>query len=368
MPPNEVAGMSGNNVASDLENSDEHSGDEVETLREDRNKLQKTVQDLMVLGAGTRSNKGIKKKINLAMKKLIYKIVQEFLWRTTKFLTSDAQASRFADKVWDELDTDSLGIADKKAEWMHVYRTTAASGVNNQRTYVGQRLRDAVLPWIHRHGMQCPTFEQIKACALRNNTAACFGEDGKDFEEIFTWYLDTLLARACGNRYDWSLHKRCFEPPSTCAFKESKTKLRITVGTEAFLVLAFDNYEKVWANQARFQVEHPGEDLPRPRKKNGVYPDDMKPFVPKYSSPDTGSTFLGGWKQDGKQLYDSLMKEIKVARALPESRALEEEYLPKLRKLNNIKANTLAELLQKKRKSDSLSFSNENEIDFEEEE
>ena len=216
--------------------------------------------------------------------------------------------------------------------------------------------------------MRCPTFEQIKACALRQPNAACFGENGWDFEELFTWYLDTLLVRACGNRYDWSLHKRCFEGPSTCAFEESATKLHITVGTEAFLVLAWDNYENVWKNQAKSQVENPGVNLPKPRKKNGVYPPDMIPFVPKYSSPDTGSTFLGGWHQDGKKLYDSLMKEIKVARALPASRALEIEYLPKVRSKNNITANTLAEYTQKKRKSDSLSFSNEDEIEFDEEE
>ena len=66
-------------------------------------------------------------------------------------------------------------------------------------------------------------------------------------------------------------------------------------------------------------------------------------FLGKYTKTDSGQKQFGGWSQEGLLLYTKLVQENKKARAKPETVALEQAILDKLRVDNEISGANWAE-------------------------
>ena len=339
---------------------DETQSAEEQQLAQENDTLRAQIAHLQAATPAKRSKTGI----SAQMKKIIENCVKDKLWRTQKFVTSQAQLTAFTTKVWENLDiADAYRNVLTPETWQETHRNMCSTALNTQRTYVVGRLREAAKDYMAVNGIdKLPTYGQIESLATRQIRTP-------EMKKLFIWYLDILVRRASGNKYDYSVNKRCFAGPSTCTFANHHTKLHIPPSTEAFIVLAWDCYRAKWIAQKEFQDANPGKELPKPRHLNGKLenPADSK-YLGKYTNIDSGSTIMGGWSHAGMLKFDTLTKQVKAARLTPECAALEAEALPGVRANNKVNYATLEELEQSKRRTPVSGVVPPAEIEFDEEE
>jgi hypothetical protein len=117
---------------------------------------------------------------------------------------------------------------------------------------------------------------------------------------------------------------------------------------EAFLVTVYISYSKSWVNQWELKSANPGYTLRKKAKSPGdppnVFLHDHNPpvivvsnakYFPLYVSNNVGSKESGGWSLQGIAEVSRLNSVSLLARARPESRALEERFLGMLRALDH---------------------------------
>ena len=340
---------------------DVEAHEKIKKLEEDNRKM---AAENLILKSG-RQNKRAKKDQSKQFVDQIKAVVKDHLWRTTKFLTSQAQQDAFIQKVWDNLDySDDVRKALNEYKWKMQYGTVCLTKLNDQRTYAIGRIRKEALRKIAQDGPNnLPTYNQIYACALRNVQAG-------PAKNIYPWYTHVLLNAACGNRSDWNKHLRCFHGPSECHFPDNVNKLYIPASTEAFLCITWDSCRDVWIEQFHFlqDPENKGKKVPVPRAKNGqeLTAEEQK-FSYKYTQLDSGSTPMGGWSNAGIKKFDTLCKAIKAERAKPKYQAAEQAILPAIRQLDRVEANTEEEFYSNNRRVLPTAVPLPEEIEFEEE-
>ena len=341
----------------DIEDDDDAT---VDVELENENALLK--RRICDLEASNSAIKRSKKVQSTAMCSLIKTTVKQTLWRTVKFLTSPAQQEAFVEKVWDNLDIDSAYRESiNKYEWKVAYSAYCCKALNEQRSYVVSRIRDAAFDILNKGVGTLPTFGQVYGCAQRKTAPKS--------RDTLVWYTDILLAKGAGHRHGWNKQKRCFYGPSKCCFGTQVSKLHIPASTEAFCCVVWECFRDTWIAQHEFMEANTGESIPVPRAKKGeVVPEDMRKYLSKYTQLDAGSSPMGGWSNAGMTRYNTICNTIIQARKTPAYAEAETEILPSIREKNEVTQNTYEEYMNKTRRTQPTAVPQVQEIAFAEEE
>ena len=297
-----------------------------------------------------------------ATAKLVKKLIKLHVWRTVKFITNDQQLDSCINKIWEHMPSSQRNQATYEAKFKAQYPTLAASLLNQVRTDIVGAMKKSVHNYMLAHNGNMPSVDDIKKCAFRQI-------NNREERELYVWYINDLLPKACGNKYQWPETKRYFERPSKYHFEGNPQKLMIPPSTEAFLVLAYDNNAEKWRNQWNFLQENRGRKCPKPRKKKDRdFSEEDEAFVSKWTSSDEASTIWGGWAEDSVLLFKTLCTEVRNARAGGNCQTVENVGMVDLRQRSNITVATEEEYMRsKKRRSTDTLRSRRQSVEFDEE-
>ena len=343
-------------------------------LELERDGLQETLNEMLAIGmetaSGGRSRADRRKAVAAGITKLLKKTIKRYVWRTEKFCAKEHHIARVVNKVWHNLpDQIKNSNVIEEREWKIRHHDKVASLLNAVRVDVVSDLRKEALKYMGKNRGAIPSVEAIQNCATRKNSLED-NPQAKAQRDVFVWYIDKLLPKACGNRYEWPAAKRPWHRVSEYHYDGVPNKKHVTAGTEAFIVVCWENYLKVWQKQYEHTQTSEGENLPKPRKKGAKdYSPEEQEYLAKWTSSDAGSTVFGGWHKDAKDYFIKWAKEVREARAHERCAPVEERGMLDLRaKMGITGAATEAEYLRsKKRRSTQTARSQEEDIEFYEE-
>jgi hypothetical protein len=169
--------------------------------------------------------------------------------------------------------------------------------------------------------------------------------------QFFEVYWDGLLPKTTGNKHDWSPAHSHYVKITDGAPPNSPNSLYITPSTEAFVVAVIESNEERWVETYRQKQANPGKTIaffptwqdetqePPTQSDDGktiyVYGDQ---FLGKYTDQNKGQTKNPGWTKKGRDRFKELIALNKAARAKPQTLALEQEFLNRLRAKYNLTA------------------------------
>lgn len=201
-----------------------------------------------------------KKKSDLAkkkLKKMIDKIVNEHVFRLTKFIRF-AGADKIAAKEVCIL-AEYTYLKDKSDDekerliniWVEKYVKMVVSSINRRRGEVQQQLRKVFKAKYGHNQEAFPTTAQLESILKRS-----FRPDDKTMMDLFMWWWDVVIPKVAGK--DWAEDKRHFGIMSLHTFEEDKTKLFVPKSTEALAVWIVENNRKCWPEIWKGEDENPG--------------------------------------------------------------------------------------------------------------
>ena len=182
--------------------------------------------------------------------------------------------------------------ADEMADCIVTYQDFVLKQVNEKRSYCQSQMKEAVEKYWQENNETIPTVHQIYACSLQNAT-------GDRMEKIFDFHIDKLLPTVMGTN-EWRPNVKCYYEISSAKCRCDSSKSLIPAGTEAFLVLLYENCHKKWVNW--FPKVKADKKYKVDRKDN-----TMKA---KYTMQEGGQKEFTGWKKQGLQRFKKLKELI----------------------------------------------------------
>jgi hypothetical protein len=185
------------------------------------------------LETARKSKKAMKLKISQEHCVEITNYCKDHLWRGTKFITSDTDYDKAADKVL-------LGLGlnydeEKIASWKLTYAKTIKKGIAGARNYLTQELKKVA--WaIMEKGDKLPTAKDLLKCALRQ-----IDLNNPDEVKRMKWYWKEVLSKALGAN-DWG--KGNCNYVCILLAKDSYGRFLCTIAHEAMLVVNWENNEE----------------------------------------------------------------------------------------------------------------------------
>ena len=165
-------------------------------------------------------------------------------------------------------------------------------------------------------------------------------------EAILLWYLDEYLAGAAGLEH-WGPDRRAFHLMTDMAKVDgdpsNKEKVMVTVSSEAFGLLCYENCREAWIATFKYKAKH-GAKTPTP--KYDKHDTTTWIFQNKYSKSNTGQVVGGGWSVEGMEQYNKYLGHVQQWRASEGA----ENWMKFGRDL--IKARNAADLSSKKKEED----------------
>jgi hypothetical protein len=287
---------------------------------------------------------------------LIKKKFREEIWRTYKFITSDAQEKTITGSVCDIIDIPEAKDEQWRELWIANYSSVCSRELNQTRSYVLARLKDASFAYMDRNDGDLFSEADILACLSRKVMP--------ELHECFDWYVNNYLPHATANADHWSTGKRHYSTLSVCGRPKAARKLYVPPSTEAFAVTAFECFRTAWVELWALKKKYPRTKfIPRKKPKDSeappyvvgqggdkVYLYDAK-FKGKWTVPDAGQSKYGGWTTEGVMRFVELKDVNKAARSKPTSSKMEMDCLSRLRKVHGITAPNPTENMVKKRQT-----------------
>ena len=342
------------------------------------------------------------------------------LWKTVKFVRSQGSEKLLAIKVAKLIDPDNFSDNEEATDdqkknldtFVNAYAEECTKNLNDLRSYVGNRIKEACTKYADDHEGKWPTIEMIQKCVERT-----IDLEDDDEKEFWFWYVEKAIGTACASHRDWSEDQRHFALLSTSAPPNNPDKVDVTKSTEAFFYLCCDNGLKKWEAMREVKKKNPNKKITHlykdeneqeatQDKVSGVTvcrffffahlshcisnlallflyfgsqivvgeltnnkpfhkPDRVYVMGPtykgRYTDTRAGKNRFLGWTKNGIDVFNGTRAKVKDARAKDDCTVLEEAAKDYMREKNGITADTLEEY----RKSKRAKSLNENETEAE---
>lgn len=255
---------------------------------------------------------------------LIRECIRKDLWALSKFVNGENSQNKAAAMCLKLLNIKEFnGTGDKadarRAEWIKAYGPVVTTQLNNHRSYVQNRCKDACFRWMDDHEGTMPSQETLKKCLERKI-------DLKNDAEVavMKWYWDDLIAMAAGNLEDWHPEKRHYMLLSTAAPPNNAEMPYITPSTEAIALAFIANNETKWpalhaAKQqypkarevrAKAKVVRDGDEFTWYKGKvGGILLCNGEKYMTKFTETAAGQKEFTGWSKAGRD-YNVEMKKL----------------------------------------------------------
>lgn len=315
------------------------------------------------------------------MQERIKSKVRMELWRTIKFVSSNNQQMQMTRMLCTLLGDENMTGNGPEAEharqeWVTLHADYCLQQLNNTRSYVIGRLREAAFAYMDQEAAGSddgvPTllsYASLKKAIYRNFDPDT--DEGAFDMRTFQWYVHKLLPRAAGNPKHWGVTKYCFKTISVSHFPDSPTKLHVPPNTEAFCLIVWEGYSQLWKEQWIKKRQDPKANIKPPRKKGGQEPtNEEKKLLAKCTTLDAGQKQFGGWKIEWVRKFVQYKKEIKEIRKTGKSQDIELKAMLAIRAAEEIAESDLEAYLaaKKKRKAEETVAPPEIDDLFEDEE
>ena len=322
--------------------------------------FQQIQQELAAIKSAARSNKKSKKgDKNTEMTTVIRITTRTHVFKSFKFLTDDDGETRLAEAVMAKLPLKGFvgsgdAVAIQRQNFLASYAEVCTKVLNEQRNYTMSGIKEVCFKYMDKHDKaELPRIQDIMACIKRTLPLRL-----KKNLEVALWWVDYLMPKFTGNGKEFSTRIRYYETISTAKTNDTFDLPDMTVESEAFGYLVYENNYKRWPCQWQLEKDHPDKEAKTQvlskRKKDFEPKDGYKYFFVEehkdlgtpYTNPDAGQQQFGGWLLEGLERYMKLVKHIRRARASPEGQAWEAKLLEELRKSRNITGRTHKEQLR----------------------
>ena len=202
-------------------------------------------------------DKKAKEEADKRLKKMIDKIVNEHVFRLTKFIRFEGADKIAAKEVC--LLAEYYYLRDKSEEekerligiWVEKYVKKVVSSINRRRGEIQQQLRKVLKARYHHGEGELPTSAQLEAILKRS-----FAPDDETMMDLFMWWWDVVIPKVAGK--DWAEDKRHYGIMSLHTLEEDKTKLFVPKSTEALAVWIVENNRLCWPEIWKGEDENPG--------------------------------------------------------------------------------------------------------------
>ena len=293
-------------------------------------------------------------------------IIRRGIWSRYKFLPRKREnILGFGGQVHDGLVKsrvlEGASTREDRDEWVDEHWAEIATEFNKHRTYVVSIFKRAVRKCYDVDKDSLPSAEDIDRCVKRKLDLT----NPKDLE-LFRFYWNNVLPSIPGNNVDWTEDKRFFGTISTAAPEGSPKKKYMTASNEAWASVMYHNYVECWKHQwaAKAKPEHARLNIQLHKPPQHVEIDAQaghfayqknlylwdKKYKQKWSNNDAGSSKCGGWDQEGIDHFRNMVAYSEIVRKKKKTRAMEEDYLAKLREENGIYGASMEEFRREKKK------------------
>ena len=312
--------------ASDVDFSDESDEEEADVSpRKDSQSVKKTIQiqKLSLEVAQLRQQVAVQKAQSLQPKKakrskdmtneekLWFQAIsvanKQYNWHKVKFCNSDEKLQMLTGNIFDKWNLKEFQtlagkeLADANAVWIAQNQDLVRQAMNNVHNYVQSQLRSFVTDRLEA-GKSVPTPDQVRLCALCDPMI----NDDKVMQEVFTIYHQELLAKVLGKEH-WDPYVRNYNTISEARKQNpdgTAGDFCVTPGTEALLVIFFENCHEKWQLIVEERKKNRKSD---PKRENEKY-------KTKYITADGGRATWGGWTKEGRKAVADMAKLIDQAR------------------------------------------------------
>ena len=195
----------------------------------------------------------------------INQAIKDVVFRTVKFMTTDAEQVEFVKMVFKAID-----FADPFPggfeEFHRVYHAYCLHQLNDHRNYVVQQTRKEIWAYMSGHDGVPPSFSLLEAIVMRTASS----NPNQAQKTLAVWYVGKLLTRVTGT-VDWAKPRYYYEHLSEAHFPDKPNKKYVPPSTEALLLLICKGHIPVWKAQWDYRKLH-GYDAPLPniRIKNPI--------------------------------------------------------------------------------------------------
>ncbi len=124
-------------------------------------------------------------------------------------------------------------------------------------------------------------------------------------KELFLWYYDQWLPAVLPREF-WKEDIRYYKLLTDTIELAGKQKVLVTVSSEAFGLLMWENCREKWINFCVFKEQN-GEKAPLPVGKEA----GAELHLAKWSDGSAGQVKYGGWKEEAYVRLEALKKEVK---------------------------------------------------------
>ena len=160
--------------------------------------------------------------------------MKDVVWRTKKFVTSEAQEVALARDVYAAIEIKDKGAEGHEEAFIERYRSKCTELLNGQRSYVqSNAFKGAAHDWMANNGGILPEVAEIEACLSRS--APPEGEEAlARWKKVWVWYWDVYVPFIGGNKVHWkSSCAEIFSRPLSSNDSKSETADLIMAGMSA---------------------------------------------------------------------------------------------------------------------------------------
>ena len=141
---------------------------------------------------------------------LIRGAMKDVVWRTKKFVTSEAQEVALARDVYAAIEIKDKGAEGHEEAFIERYGSKCTELLNAQRSYVQANAKTAANDWMENNNGILPEVAEIEACLARY--APPEGQEALvRWKKVWVWYWDDFVPHIAGNKFHWNESKRHYE-------------------------------------------------------------------------------------------------------------------------------------------------------------
>ena len=191
------------------------------------------------------------------LKKMIDKIVNEHVFRLTKFIRFAGADKLAAEEVCRLAEYKYLEDKSEDEQnrligiWVEKNVKLVVSSVNRRRGEVQQQLRKVFKARFGNGQGSLPTTKQLEAILKRS-----FSPEDEAMMDLFMWWWDVVIPKVAGK--DWAEDKRHYGIMSLHAPEDDKERLFVPSSTEALAVWIVENNRLAWPEIWKGEDENPG--------------------------------------------------------------------------------------------------------------
>jgi len=329
-----------------------------------------TLQQIQTNVTHPPSQRSIQDKQTIEIKAQIREIVKTKIWNVVKFVVKDKEAMMIKAMCYDLYVEKYTETTITEQEFVYYYFSYIMNELNKLRMYVSGRAYFKGFKGIPMD-METPDVDLLEQCLKRT-----LNSKNEEDLQVFNWYMDKYLPYTTGLAVTFGPTVRHYSTISEALDPNDPNEKAITIETEAFAVLIYEN------NLTKWTYYH--EDLDNTYAKKYKYmPCNRKPtgdpvkdalvleyevdetdgasilriYSPKargkYTQSDCGQSRYGGWNRQGMVRYNQLCELAVQGRQNANCTVLERASLDAVRQKYGKKANSHYEERLQRRKRDA---------------